>query len=842
MSVEDVFGLNSWLLKELRLKELQKGEGLADFPTFLESQNGIAQSRAVEVSDHLDRTVIRVFENWLSDWLWLLADLSPLNSTRKFFRSRSPAELAREFVEQIGLDRDFWMKRLAETATRYVKPLAPRFGDIPQENKKFLLDRLYSSEDNVELRDVFLRGSLRAQLFEEFLHKRYVGQKRFSIEGLEGFIGALEALTVLGARHDYRRIALSMAHRGRLSTLYVWAGLPLEVIANAFEKKINLNGLLGDVKYHWGVSSVRNIENKSIFIDILPNPSHLEAINPVLFGFLKAISRDDRCFGIIAHGNSALCGQGVNQEVLNFLGLPGFETPPVIHFVLDNMVGFTASPQEEKNTMFASDLFRAYGIPVVLVNGTDFDATLRAVSVAFEYIDRFKKDIVVHLFGYRKYGHNEGDDPTVTQPLMYEEIKKRTPAPVIYLKNWGFNEEILSECAPRVQEGVPTEIPVVNVNPKREKSIAIDANFARDLAEFLQKRLSQVVVHTKVAELFERRISALLNDGLIDWGLAELIVYALAMRSGFDVRLVGEDSRRGTFAHRHAYVWDLRTEEAISVLDSFANRRFEVYNSSLSEYGSLGYEIGYSLGATNTFCLWEAQFGDFVNGAQIVLDQFLSSSQEKWGISFPITLLLPHGQEGAGPEHSSARLERFLQLSAGHNWRIFQPSTVSSYFAILRSQITSNKPCVILTPKSLLRANVTFAKLSELYSSKLSPYILYKNGGSSLLICTGKIVYKLRELIESNDVKADILCLEQLYPVDEKTMGSIFDEYETLCIVQEEPANQGVAGWLRTKFYGKRFELVSHPESATTAVGLESLFEERQRAMFEQLLGLLKNK
>ncbi|MCS6893383.1 MAG: thiamine pyrophosphate-dependent enzyme [Deltaproteobacteria bacterium] len=826
MKTGDLFGLNSWLIDEFR-------------KSFFSEANNANGLSGQDKDWALQKIIGRLFTDWMLDQGYRVARLAPLSSVAKYFRSDTDSCVIEDFLKFCGLQDtsitsssiSFLEQRLQE----FKKSYCVRVSCKETHERRYFYETLYSPgimEPGIEeLKKVFLESCIRAELLEDFLHKRFVGSKRFSIEGIESFIGAIQVIKHKAA-YKFDRIALGMAHRGRLSTLAIWGNLPLETIVNAFSNKLRVsNSLCGDVKYHWGYTSISHVGSQVLYLDILPNPSHLEAVNPVLFGYLRGLkSRGFNPLGILAHGNSAFCGQGVNQELLNFSGCEGFEKPPVVHFILDNLVGFTATPREEKKTLFASDLFLSYQVPVILVNGLDYDAVLTSVLCAFDYCQRFGKDCAIHLFGYRRHGHNEADDPTVTQPVMYSEIKGLELPGKRYLRLWNCGILLKDEPKLDVKENIETDLPTLQTNIRKETNpLRLDADFFAEVRNTIEGNLGRVKLHPKVKELYERRLGALGNHGLIDWGLGEIIAFCFAMKNGYNIRLVGEDSKRGTFSHRHICVWDIESEESVCVLENFSNLRIEALNSALSEYASLGFESGVSLGDPSTLCFWEAQFGDFVNGAQIMIDQFLSCSFEKWGIYFPITLLLPHGQEGAGPEHSSARIERFLQLSANNNWVLVQPVDVMSYFGFLTQQIYSSKPLIIFTPKSLLRVKETYCKASELVDSNYRSYKLISRGGDKLLVCSGKIFYNLLQIS-----KQDILCIQQIFPVDPE-IEKILARYHKVVFVQEEFANQGLWPWFMRTFQRKDLDVVAPEDSNVTAVGLEYLFLEQQKKLFERI-------
>ncbi len=822
MDVDNIFGINSWLVEE-SLNGFKKG--------------GYFSETRIDSTSDLTGELIR---SWLLGKGYKLADIIPLKSCTVFFDQKSEDDLFKEFLDYLtALDMNLETEKIKadfkEEIIKFKKPLGINLSYLKPAEIRYFLDKLFidKTASFQNFREIFLTAALKALFFEEFLHKRFVGAKRFSVEGLESFIGSLVLLKALSAKANLKNLILALPHRGRLAALHIWAGLPLESILAGFSNDIILEkDITGDVKYHWGFSTEEIFENQKIRLDVLPNPSHLESINPILYGYLYGSSRIiGETLGILAHGNSALCGQGVNQELLNFINCEGFNTPPVIHFVLDNLIGFTANPKEEKSTEFASDIFKTYSIPVIYVNSMDYDSVIQATVTAFEFCTTFKKDCVVHLFGYRKHGHNETDDPTVTQPKMYSEIKQITPAPLEYIRKWGFGDDLTEKCKILAGNPKPTPMPYfIQRSFKREVSpfTILTNNFLKELAEHIEKQISKVKLHPKIDELYRKRFESLNNAGPIDWGLAELIAFGIVLKSGKILRLVGEDSKRGTFGHRQICVWDTETEESVNVLTGFSTQNVEIFNSALSEYAALGFETGLSLNP-EFFCLWEAQFGDFVNGAQIVIDQYLSSSYQKWQTRFPITLLLPHGQEGAGPEHSSARIERFLTLSAKDQWRLVIPSSAHSYLSFLISQISEDKPLILFTPKSLLRQKRTFIENLQFPFSPHPGYTYLERGTKQIVVCFGKAFYSVID-----NYTGDILALDQIYPLPEQ-INKILARYDRIIFFQEEPLNQGVWPWFALKFKNLNIEVIAPEEETVPAVGFEKTFANQQENLIKIL-------
>jgi len=727
-----------------------------------------------------------------------------------------------------------------------------------------------------------LRCVVEAEGFETFLENRFKGHKRFSIEGGETFIAVIEELLDRAVSAGVEECVIGMAHRGRLTLLANVMGKGIAQIFSEFEGEIeeDFDGS-GDVKYHLGESvRRRTASGKEITVFVAPNPSHLEAVNPVVEGIVRpkqdrlGDTKRERVIPVLVHGDAAMSGQGIVAETLNLSQLDGYNTGGTIHIAIDNQIGFTTNPAAARSTTYCTDVALMVHAPVLHVNGDDPDACLRAIQLAFDFRQRFHRDVVVDLLCWRKHGHNEGDDASYTQPVLYRKLRDRQPVAAAYARRLieqgvatpeqvgGWSEahekrlyEIydqtqkskeeweLRELSPMAPELIPQDLPPTGVT--------------RDMLERVARGITAFPVdfhvHPKLTRMIEKRASAL-TENSIDWALAEALAFGSLVLEGTPVRLSGQDSGRGTFSHRHAEYHDYETDRVYSPLQHLApaQARFEVYNSPLSEYAVMGFEFGYSVADQLSLVLWEAQYGDFVNGAQIILDQFLFSAESKWAQPSGLVLLLPHGQEGGGPEHSSARLERFLQVCGEGNVQIACPSTPAQYFHLLRRQMRGGpdrrglrKPLIAMTPKSLLRHPKAISTAGELTNGVFQPVLadpLFANDGAAgdpssvrkILLCTGKIYYELvaaREVRKAADPVAAntaIVRVEQLYPFPEVEIRKVLERYtgaSGIVWVQEEPRNMGAWIFMRTRLQrilanqARVLGYAGRPESASTAPG-----------------------
>jgi 2-oxoglutarate dehydrogenase E1 component len=707
---------------------------------------------------------------------------------------------------------------------------------------------------------------------ERYLRRSFLGQKQFSLEGLDVTIPMLDESLELAASAGTREVVIGMAHRGRLNVLAHTIGMPYEKILREFEGERALEvvaadaeGGTGDVKYHLGAEGVRNTQAGKIGVTLAANPSHLEAVDPVVEGRSRA-EQTDRSSGagvhdptvampILLHGDAAFAGQGVVAETLNLYALDGYSTGGTLHLITNNQIGFTTDPAEGRSTRYSSDLAKGFDVPIVHVNADDPEAAISAVRLAMAYRARFGRDVVIDLVGYRRFGHNEQDEAAYTQPLMVEQIASHPTVRELYgarLVEQGVlsadeveriaaaAEELLRQAHDRLRATLGREIaPASREEPvPRDAARTIDtrvpAERLRDLTAQLLRVPDGFTVHPKLARQLERRLEAL-DDGGIDWGHAEALALGSLVLEGIPVRLTGQDTERGTFSHRHLVLHDAQTGELytpVQALDG-AQASFEVYNSPLSEYACVGFEYGYSTAAPEALVLWEAQFGDFANGAQIVIDQFISSGLAKWKQTSRLTLLLPHAYEGNGPEHSSARLERFLQLAAQENLRIANCTTAAQYFHLLRKQALdpSARPLVVMTPKGLLRHKEAASTLGELAEGSFRPIldaaVADKSAIRRLVLCSGKVYYDIVGHEAAADARGIAVArLEQLYPFPVDAARELIGTYPALDEVvwaQEEPQNMGAWRPIRHRLEeaaaGIPVRFVGRPWRASTAEG-----------------------
>jgi 2-oxoglutarate dehydrogenase E1 component len=762
-----------------------------------------------------------------------------------------------------------------EAATRarkiYCSSISAEFMHIPDPaRRQWVIDRLESPAAPAD-RARTLELLVRADLFEQVLQARYLGTKRFSLEGITALIPLLDGILGAAASLGAREAVLAMSHRGRLNVMTHIASKSARDIFAGFED-VDPRSVLGsgDVKYHVGATGeYRTAGGETLGIHLVSNPSHLEAVDPVAMGRTRAKQSrhtendHERAFSIVMHGDGAFAGQGLPAETLNLSGVEGYTVGGTIHIIVNNLIGFTTVPAELQSTRFASDLAKRLPIPIFHVNSEDLDAVARVSRLALEYRYQFGSDVVVDLIGYRRHGHSEVDDPTVTQPLLYRKIKDHPQLWQIYSK------QIQADAAPLVArnsaefEAAPIEagklekIPALRELPaywapyKRgqyDRSYEVDTAVAPEalaqLTDILTCAPADFHVHPKVKKLLEQRAEMGHGKRPVDYGFAELLAFATLLREGTPVRLSGQDTRRGTFNQRHAALIDTENEAAYIALEHIApnQTRFEVYNSTLSEAGVLGFEYGFSRDFPEALVLWEAQFGDFVNGAQVIIDQFISAGEDKWDLPSGVVLLLPHGYEGQGPEHSSARLERFLQLAAEDNLQICQPSSAAQYFHLLRRQALRpwRKPLVVFTPKSMLRHPDAISPLADFARPRFLPVVpdAVVEGAERVLICTGKVGHDLREeRARRKDNSTAIIFLDQLYPFPEEELAAELARHAGEIVwVQEEPANMGALFYVVPKIRlvvgeERSVRSVKRSASASPATGSAKAHELEQKTL-----------
>jgi 2-oxoglutarate dehydrogenase E1 component len=725
-----------------------------------------------------------------------------------------------------------------------------------------------------------------AELFESFLHTHYVGQKRFSLEGGEVLIPLLDAVIERSSRYGVREIVLGMPHRGRLNVLANILDKPFGMIFSEFEG--NLPRTVagdGDVKYHLGFSADHvTADGKTIHLSLTPNPSHLEAVNPVVEGRTRAKQRRfkdrDRKIGIpiLIHGDAAFAGQGLVAETLNLSQLPGYRTGGTIHVVVNNQIGFTTAPSEGRSTRYCTDVAKMIEVPIFHVNGEDPEAVVYVAELALDFREAFGRDVVIDMVCYRRHGHNEGDEPAFTQPLMYKKIKDRPSVQELYTEQLIMNAELSADEAETISETFRDKMQAVydEVHNSHTAPPPVQHGFAghwKGLSPQYSfepvetgvpyetlKRISDAIssvpqtfnANPKIERLLGARVKTMEAKGAVDWGYAEALSFGSLLLEGTPVRLSGQDSRRGTFSHRHAVLVDYQTGERYVPLNSMSPDQAELcaYDSLLSEAAVLGFDYGYSLDEPHMLILWEAQFGDFANGAQVIIDQFIASGESKWGRASGLVMLLPHGYEGQGPEHSSARLERFLALCAEENIQVVYPSTPAQYFHVLRRQVRRNfrKPLIVMTPKSLLRHKSAVSPMGELVSGRFQDVLddtVEPERVRRVVLCSGKVYYDLaakREAVGKTREVA-IVRLEQFYPWPADALKAALGRYRSArewVWAQEESQNMG--GWTfvaprLAELMGFGFEYVGRDASASPATGSHAVHEREQAELVEAAIG-----
>ncbi len=765
------------------------------------------------------------------------------------------------------------------------------------QQKRWLQSRLEpiraTPSFDVPTRKRILERLTAAETLEKYLHTRYVGQKRFSLEGGESAIVALDTFINTAGSLGVQEMLVGMAHRGRLNVLVNTLGKSPKMLFEEFEGKHASDLSSGDVKYHMGFSSDVNTPGGPLHLSLAFNPSHLEIVNPVVQGSVYARQRrrgsdaQGQVVPLLIHGDAAVAGQGINQELLNFSQTRGYGTGGSVHLVINNQIGFTTSdPRDARSSLYCTDIFKMAECPIFHVNADDPEAVALACQLAMEFRQTFRKDVVVDLICYRKLGHNEQDEPMVTQPLMYKKIGQHPGTRKLYAdKLTGLGviaadeaEAMIAQYREHLDRGELLYNPVLSGHSRKfaqdwtlfvKKPYTDEAQTGVPLSELqrLAQRLTDMpegfVLHSRVANIIEARKAMGEGSQPLDWGMAENLAYASLVAQGYGVRISGQDCGRGTFFHRHAVLHDQNRERwDAGIHVPLANIQpeqapFQVIDSVLSESGILGFEYGYATAEPNQLVVWEAQFGDFGNCAQVVIDQFIASGEAKWGRQAGITMLLPHGYEGQGPEHSSARLERYMQLSAENNWQVCVPSTPAQIFHLLRRQMVRQlrKPLVVMTPKSLLRHKEAISTLDELANGVFQTVIGEVDAFDAkkvkrIVVCSGKLYYELLAERRARDLKDTvILRLEQLYPFPNDAFAAELAKYPNAKDVvwcQEEPRNQGAWYWIASRQHLARsmgnkhsLHLVSRPASASPAVGYYAVHNAQQREVVEGAFGPL---
>jgi 2-oxoglutarate dehydrogenase E1 component len=811
------------------------------------------------------------------------------------------------FIDNVlGLETATLREIIAILDRTYCSTIGVEFMHISEpEEKGWIQERIEGREKEITFTDMgknaILQKTIEAEAFEQFLNTKYTGTKRFGLDGAEAIVPALEAIIKRGGALGLKELVIGMPHRGRLNVLANVMQKPMQAIFNEFEGGASHPeevGGSGDVKYHLGTSADREFDGNNVHLSLTANPSHLEAVDPVALGKVRAkqdqLNDTDRTqvMGLLLHGDAAFAGQGIVAECFGLSQLKGYRTGGTVHVIVNNQIGFTTKPVYARSSPYPSDSAKMVQAPIFHVNGDDPEAVVHVCKIATEFRQRFKKDVVIDMFCYRRFGHNEGDEPMFTQPVMYRKIKSHEPVSKQYSTQLAEEGIVTFDEAEQMRHDFRDYL-------EREFQAAADWRHSdadwlggrwqgmrrargtvrrghTEETERTLRRLIKVVtevpegfeVHRTLKRLLTRKAKILESGRNIDWATAEALAFGSLLDEGYNVRLSGQDSGRGTFSQRHAVYNDQQTGDRYVPLDHFdPETTFEVIDSMLSEVAVLGFEYGYSLAEPNTLTLWEAQFGDFANGAQVIVDQFLSAGEEKWLRMSGLVMLLPHGLEGQGPEHSSARLERYLQMSADDNWQVIYPTTPANYFHALRRQLHRNfrKPLIVMTPKSLLRHKDCVSHLKDMASGTSFHRILWDHAQAEpddykpikpdaeikrVVLCSGKVYYDLLAERESKDIDDIYLMrLEQLYPFPKRQLGRELSRFPNADIVwcQEEPRNMGAWTFVAplieeslelAKRAGERPTYVGRPASASPAEGQNKRHQQNQHKIVRQALTL----
>ena len=829
-----------------------------------------------------------------------VADTDPLGGSSSYFPELDPAhygfgaqDLERPFLagDLPGGPIQTLGQILERLKATYCRKVGVEFTHVQDPGRKQWLQRRMEETENqtplsTDERLRILEKLSAAALFERFLHTKFLGQKRFSLEGAETVIPLLDTLVEEAPGHGVRELVIGMAHRGRLNVLSNILGKSLESIFSEFEDVETVESPFGsgDVKYHKGYSNDRRTASGArIHLSLTANPSHLEAVNPVVEGRVRAKqtrSGDHRGHSIVpvlVHGDAAFAGQGVVAETLNLAQLAGYSTGGTIHVVVNNQIGFTTTPAEARSTLYCTDVAKMIQVPIFHVNGDEPEAVIHCVKLALAWRQRFGEDAVIDMVCYRRHGHNEGDDPSFTQPLLYEKIRKMVPVRQTYteelVRSGVLSEKDVARIEADLNDQLQQALQVIKSRPpepdepydprgpwtgfsrtapEEPVQTGVSVEDLSRIAEALGTVPPGFEVHRKLLKLIDQRRKVVADNAPIDWATAEALAFGSLLIEGHSVRLSGQDSSRGTFSQRHAVLVDQRTGEEYAPLDHLTETRshFEVYDSHLSETAVLGFEYGYSLADPNTLTLWEAQFGDFANGAQIIIDQFITSAHVKWQRMSGLAMLLPHGYEGQGPEHSSARIERFLQLCAEDNLTVANCTSPAQYFHLLRRQQLRNYrvPLVVFTPKSLLRSPDATSLTEELTRGRFRPVLddpeaVEPDRLRRVIFCSGKVYYDLRAHRAERGLEdaAALVRIEQLYPWPEAEIAAAMARYpgaQEVVWAQEEPANMGAFTFVRERLQdvlppAAKLAYAGRVASASPAVGSRRLHLAELRDLLE---------
>ena len=839
------FGGPKWKKRETKViddisfDKVVRSSASVDFASFktstLDSIRALRLIRAYRVNGHL------------------IANLDPLNLHEKNYHPEldyksygfTDNDLDREiFVDgSLGLETATLAEIIKILNKTYSSSIGVEFLHIQSvEQKQWVQERIEEVHNKTNFttqgKKAIYQRLVESELFEQYLDKKFLGTKRYGVEGGESMIPGIEQIVKQSCLADVQDIYFGTAHRGRLTLLATVLGMPYRGILSKFQGSLNdPNEVLGsgDVKYHLGVSSDREFDGKKIHLSLTPNPSHLEAVDPVVAGKVRArqtLLEDkmtNKVFGLLIHGDAAMAGQGIVAETFAMSQLRGFRTGGTIHFVINNQIGFTTTPHYGRSAPYCTEIAKMVQAPIFHVNGDDPEAVVHVCRLAAEYRNLFKEDVVVDMFCYRRSGHNEADEPMFTQPLMYKKIKKHATTLNIY-KDQLIREEVLTEDEAKLRisdfkkfldsefelsksykpnkadwlDGTWTGFKTASFDARRGKTSSNEEDI-KLIAKEIHSIPENFTPHKRIKKIYNDRYQSIVNEQNIDWATAEALAFASLLADGYGVRLSGQDVGRGTFSHRHAVLYDQKNEERFVPLRHFREKQglFEIVDSFLSEFGVLGFEYGYSQADPKTLVIWEAQFGDFSNGAQTIIDQFITTGERKWLRMSGLTLLLPHGHEGQGPEHTSSRLERFLQMCAEDNIQVANPTSPANYFHILRRQMLRDfrKPLILMTPKSTLRHKNNTSSLDQFVNGSTFHRVLsdpiakeFKNKIDRIILCSGKIYFELQDRINELDIKnIHIVRIEQLYPFPYETLEDELQEFKNCEIIwcQEEPKNMG---------------------------------------------------
>jgi 2-oxoglutarate dehydrogenase E1 component len=844
----------------------------------------------------------------------LAATLDPLGLSQR----ELPADLTPEYHGFVGADQDrpvyiggtLGLEKatireiVAILRANYCGQVGLEYMHISDvEERRFLQDRMEGADKSVEFtqegKRAILNKVIEAEEWEKFLARKYVGTKRFGLDGGESMIPAMESIIKYGGQYGVKEIVYGMAHRGRLNMLANVLAKPYKVIFHEFaggSANPDDVGGSGDVKYHLGTSTDREFDGISVHMSLVPNPSHLEAVDPVVLGKVRAqqVVRDDltkheQVLPVLIHGDAAFAGQGIVWECLGFSGIRGYNTGGCIHFIVNNQIGFTTSPQFARSSPYPSDVAKGVMAPILHVNGDDPEAVTFACKLAIDFRQQFKRDVVIDMWCYRRFGHNEGDEPSFTQPLMYERIRKHPPVSQLCAAKLqdegvidaGWADARRAEFTARLEGDFEAaksykpnkadwfagrwsglHAPADPENARRNIATGVSEKLFDSIGRTLTTIPADVEVHKTLRRVIDARgaMFADKKDGeVFDWATAESLAFGTLLSEGYQVRLSGQDSGRGTFSQRHAVWVDQKSEQKYVPLTTVPHGRFEVLDSPLSEYGVLGFEYGYAMADPKSLVLWEAQFGDFANGAQIMIDQFIAAGEAKWLRANGLVMLLPHGYEGQGPEHSSARLERFLQLCAGDNIQVCNISTPSNYFHVLRRQMLRSfrKPLIIMTPKSLLRHKLAVSQRSDFIGEAHFRRIMSDRTPPAdkdvkrVVLCSGKVGYDLMEARDAAGLTdTTVIRIEQIYPFPGEALAvrlKRMPKLEEVVWAQEEPRNNGAWFFVNELIEeslteagkkGMRPRYAGRAAAASPATGLMSRHQTEQSALVADALGL----